>query len=143
MDNPIDKARERFYKRFFNYFSKINPEVKIKLENVLFEQPDAPWVALHVIEGDSIQAELSTNPIERAIGIVQIDIFIPEDDGTSIGQKLAWDAGKAFDRWEVRLTNEATSYFKTPERFNDLGTSNGFLHMAVRIPFRTDFKDLQ
>ena len=57
----------------------------IKFENAPFKQPETPWFALTLLDGNSFSTNLNPGKkIDRHVGIVQVDILVPELTGARL-----------------------------------------------------------
>jgi len=138
--NWFDAEREEFTRIFQNEFETIQ-NVAVKYQNKKFDQPkEVIWVAFHIMGGDGFQASLGTQPIERYIGMLQMDIMIPENSGMITANTLASAFGKVFSRRHIQVTDGVTSVFKPPLRPTFIEAMDGFARSIVRIPFRTDLQ---
>jgi hypothetical protein len=75
------------------------PSVPVKYENRNFTPPDnATWVAFSIRSGRVAEAAIG-GIMPRGIGIVYLQIFMPENAGTMIGRQLVDGFADVFDNW--------------------------------------------
>lgn len=137
----IEDARVVIIEMFRTQFDVLNPTIPIKYPNQKFDQPSAkPWVSIVIMGGESFQANLGiSNITERSVGIVQIDIMFPEDQGTKQMSELSETIGRIYSRKQKASGLLGSIVFKTPD-IEDMGIELGFYHYMIRIPFRRDQK---
>ena len=135
----IEASRAVIISEFKTKFDDANPSIPVKYPNHKFVQPDTTWAAIVILGGTSQQANLGVkNVTERHVGLVQIDIMVPEDEGTKEGGELAQAAGAIFSRQQFSAGTSSLT-FQTPE-IKPIGDDGGFDRTMVRIEFRRDEK---
>lgn len=113
-------------------------DVPIEYENVRFIAPNnAPYVAIHILEGKSFQTEISIRAVTRHPGVLQIDCLVPEDSASTYLDQLAEFVGKIFDRKSYILSDQARVVFRTPY-FKYLGEYDGWCRNVVSIDYYRD-----
>lgn len=116
------------------------PSTTIRFDNVPFSQPkNAPYVAVHIMDGSSFQANLGNRFTERHPGVVQIDVVVPKDGGKHTQNLMAEAIGSSFRALRASLADQASVQFKTPS-YKDLGEEGPWCVMAVSLPFIRDEK---
>lgn len=90
-------TRQAIEARFATAWAIAEPTVPVKYQNALFDQPaNSEWVALHVLDGPGAQASLETGPFHRYVGVIVIQIFVPENTGTQRARTLGDNAASVF-----------------------------------------------
>lgn len=111
----------------------------IKYANKKFEPPKTTaWVALTILTGIGRQASLgASNPLHRFTGVIQIDVFAPEDTGTATARGHADTIGDIYRRQQFSYSSSGTITCDTPY-ITDRGIENGWHRLVVSIPYRRD-----
>lgn len=110
-----------------------------KYENQRFTPPaQSAWVALTILNGEARRASIgTTTPLQRYPGIIQIDVYVPENTGTATARGHADTIASVFR--DVTFTAGTTGKvvcgtpYATP-----LGVADGWYRIAVTVPFRRD-----
>lgn len=120
-------------------FASTFPDVPIQYPNIAFSPPaDKTYIRISIIQGDSIQAQLTTTrQIDRHVGILQFDVVTPLDSGTSKQNDVADFLGKIYRRAAIPTLSAGTLNFKTPSILT-VGQERGADRLVVRIPFQRD-----
>jgi Bacteriophage related domain of unknown function len=117
------------------------PNVPVKYENRNFTPPDnQPWVSFSIRSGRVAEAAISAI-MPRGIGIVYLQIFMPENAGTMIGRQLADGLADVFDNWHyvyAATTNpRGDLWFKrvevVPQPIRD-----GWVNWVASVEFKHD-----
>ena len=139
----VNALRKHVETRLSTQLAITNPTVKIKYENVKFNQPsNQTYVSIYLLEGDSFQASLGTSFTERHVGVLQVDIMTPEGTGTQSRNALAETIGGFFRRNQALLEDGSYVQFRVP-RYTSLGNEGLFDRIAVSIPYYRDEKYTQ
>ena len=110
----------------------------IRYENVPFGAISTPYVALFIIDGQGQQISLGTAPVlRRWVGIIMIQVFVPQDTGTQIVKSYADTIGVIFDRAQFSSGNSGTIRCRVPS-IQSIGIQNGWQQINVSIPFIRD-----
>lgn len=115
-----------------NYMTANYPAVPVKYENVPFNQPDGPFVAVYVMSGDSFRANLGGNYRVRHACLIQIDVLVPVDKGTKDANNMAEGLGLLFQEQDVLLSDGARVIYRTPT-YETMSNQGGFYRKMVRI----------
>lgn len=129
--------------RFFNDLWQASEfaAVPVHWENHLFEVPDGEsYVAFSIVNGDGRQRELA-GPDDPALhrygGHVQIDVLVPEGEGTAQARAMADVVSNGFRRQWVDTEDAGSLTFHTPV-IRNLGTQQGRCRFVVSIRFTRD-----
>ena len=88
-----------------------------------------PWVRLTINHGESFTASVSSKPETRRTGLLQLQIFTAENQGSRPAALLADSLADHFEYWEGgKLTTEAASVQR-------IGPSDGWYQYNVSVPF--------
>ena len=109
----------------------------IRYENVPFGATSSPYVALFVIDGEGQQISLGTPALRRWVGIIMIQVFVPQDTGTQLAKGYADTIGAIFDRAQFSSGNSGTIRCRVPS-IQSIGIQNGWHQINVSIPFIRD-----
>ena len=113
------------------------PLIELIFANTDEKQPSGvASMALSILPGGSGQKSIGGSPIIRHVGLVQIDIFIPEGDGTREAGRLADAVALIFERQRLS-TSGGTIVFGTVDR-TPMPPKHGVYHTLVSFPFRRD-----
>lgn len=138
--SALDQVRQAVIQKLIaSGFAATFPDVPIQYPNTSFKTPDdKTYIRLSIIQGDSIQAQLSnTRSVDRHVGILQFDVVTPLDVGTKKQNDVADFLGKVYRRTNVVTPSAGTLVFKTPSTLT-VGQERGADRLVVRIPFRRD-----
>lgn len=122
-------------------FSANYTSTPVRYENLSFVQPDnASWVSLMILSGEGGQASLGgSSAIHRYGGVIQVDVFTPENSGTQAGRALADTVEAIFRQVQFSLGNSGVIHTQTPWVTN-LGVEDGWYRLVVTCPFFRDRK---
>lgn len=136
----LESLRKYVEHRLTSQLALTHPAVKIKYENVKFNQPSGSlFVAVYVIDGDSFPANLGDKFTERHVGIIQIDVMTPEGSGTSNRNKLSDRISEIFRIKQAVLDDGSSVTFRSP-RTTPLGNEGLFDRVAITFPYYRDEK---
>ena len=128
----FESTRRAFEARLSANFSAL----AIRYENVPWNQPDAtPWVALTLLDGQAVRANLGDAALHRFPGVLQIDIFQPEYTGMKTMRDHADTIAAIFPAGtQFSAGASGTIVMGVPE-FISLGVEEGWFHGVVTVPF--------
>lgn len=105
----------------------------IKWQNVVFdEETESIFVDLQVKEHDSERASLGPNPLHRSLGIISINVYVPENSGTATGRGIADDLAAIF-----RDASFSGIICRSPVVRN-IGSYEGHYVINMSVPFHRD-----
>jgi hypothetical protein len=118
------------------------PGLAIKYENRYFDLPvNVPWVGFFIRSGKVAEAAISA-VMPRGVGIVYLQIFLPENTGTLIARQYADAFADVFDNWHTIYPAsgnypQGDFWFK---RVNvaELPVKEGWLQWNCSIEFKHD-----
>lgn len=119
------------------YMAASYPGVPVKFPNVPWQQPETTWVDIHVLDGKSFPAELGVVAVDRHVGLVQVDVLIPRNQGTAVAIAMVEAICTQWRKQHVTLSDNAVLRFRVPE-YHDLGENGGFYRMCGRVPYVRD-----
>lgn len=128
-------AMERFAWDFLTYHP-----IPIQWPNSEFAEPkNAPWGVFNFIDGDPFPASVGSGRVNRYVGIIQIDVLVPEDTDMVAGMDMAETAAQVYA--DKTFTIEPGHYvrFKTG-KIEAVGRQNGSYRFMARVPFQRDVK---
>lgn len=130
-------TRRAIESRFANNWTATTTD-RIKYENVPFEQPTSgTWVALTILTGAAGIAGISTTPLNRYAGLIQVDIFAAEKTGSDASWALADSVSTIFRHKQFSAGSSGTITSRVPGVQN-MGVENGWHRLVVSIPFQRD-----
>lgn len=134
------KALEGYFKSHWT-----DPAVLI-FDNTNQPKPEAGdiYLTFRLVFSDGRQAELGAKNkqvLMRYDGLLQIDIMVPAEKGTAIGQKLADKAADILRRQQILDDAGGQITFKIPQKktFGVLNPTDRF-RVALSIPYIRDVK---
>ena len=134
----LDLMRKRIETVVTNAMAIQYPAITIKYENVRFTPPaKAKYIAIYILDGQSVQAELGDNAVIRYPGIVQVDCLAPEDTATSGLNVMAQFIADTLKRKNYQLEDGAFLKLRTPA-IKSLGTNAGWNRKVVTIDYLRD-----
>jgi Bacteriophage related domain of unknown function len=129
--------------RVKNLMAANYPTTPIQYDNVPFIQPKSEhYIAIHILDGESFQANLGNSFRERHPGVLQIDVLAPRDMGTKLQNQIAKTIGTAFTALNDRLSDGASVVFRTPS-YPDLGEQGPWKVCAVSVGYYRDERAVQ
>jgi hypothetical protein len=138
--NTIEQ--EVLTQRFIDEWVPLWPSVPVKYENRNFTPTvNEPWVAFTIRSGKVADAAISSI-MPRGIGIVFLQIFLPENAGTSLARQMADNFADVFDSWHTTYPAngkypQGDFWFKRTE-FTAVPQREGWLQWNVSIEFKHD-----
>ncbi len=114
-------------------------DIPLFFENI--PDPDTVdiYAVLHVIAGDTFPTGIVRDSRSRNVGIIQIDVYAPKDQGAGEGRGVAFEAGNYFRRLRITVAGEGGAVFKEPS-VSGRGTVRGRHKQMVTIPYYYDFR---
>lgn len=138
--SPLDEAREAITRRLVNSLAASQfASVRVKYPNQLFDEPQNElWASFNILWGDGVQASIGEPSVDRYVGLIQLDIYQPDNSGTKASNDLADYFSKLFRRYQIKPSPNNALTFRTPSLFFLGNTNRGFITTTVRVPFRRD-----
>lgn len=104
----------------------------VAFDNNRFVPPaSGAWVRLTIIPGDSFNASLGINHV-RNVGIISLQIFVPEDSGTRQARQLADQAAVILENQRFNgISTRAASLVRA-------GESGSYLQFNLNAPYYRD-----
>lgn len=135
-----DTQRAWIEERLINSLPLAPVEADVEINNVKFKTRDGvPYLTYFILGGDGKQAELVQGGYERHVGVLQIDVLVPENTGTGDLSRLAAWATKLFSRESVLLPDNARLRFRVGSH-TYLGVRDGLARRVVSVPYWRDEK---
>ena len=107
-------------------------------ENTELENPPGVYVALFIRSGSGDAHTLwTTSPRERFNGFVELQIFVPENEGLAQANRLLSSATAVFRRKTLQKGNSGRIVFRQPI-IRKIGDQDGRYQINVSIPYRRD-----
>lgn len=127
--------------RFASEFPLLFPSVPIIYSNMPVPKTMDTFVVMHVLASeDTIPINLGHAAKSRNVGLIQVDVFTPKDEGSGEAYRMAYKAGNIFKRRDLSVANEGLVVFKDPS-IQDRGEVRGRHKHMMRVPYRYDFTD--
>lgn len=128
--------RNAIESRFTTNYAAATP---VQYENIDFAQPsEAAWVSLRILSGDGNQVSIGTaRQVDRFAGIIQVDIYTPENGGTNAARVIGDSVFTIFNRAQFSTGDSGTITCRTPG-YRSLGVANGWYHAVVSVAYQRD-----
>lgn len=128
--------------RFQTEFPLVHPGIPMLFSNVPVAKTVDTFVCLHVLASeDTMPINLGRLAKSRNVGLIQVDVFTPKDQGAGEAYQMAYDAGMIFKRQDLNVGSEGLVVFKDPA-IQDRGEVRGRHKHMMRVPYRYDFQDM-
>lgn len=130
----FEAARKNIMAHFSSNFSGVAAD-KIAWDNVAFKPvTGSPWVRVSIQGNLNNFASIGGPSIKvRRLGIVFVQVFVPEGTGTLVADQLADDIADALEAKQL-LTGET---FQASTK-TEAGANNGWYQLNVSTPFYFD-----
>lgn len=133
----LDTMRSYAENSLATFMNANYPSVPVKYSNVPWRQPETEWVDIHVLDGKAFAAELGRVAVDRHVGLLQVDVLVPRNTGTSAAFQLIEAICNIWRKVDVSLSDNAVVKFRIPE-FHDMGENGGFYRVCGRVPYIRD-----
>lgn len=111
--------------------------------NVVYPNTDydpvlgTPFLDVHFLPGDIIQASIGTESKNRSVGIYQIDIYTPKSQGTYASKEIVDDLFPFFNRGTV-ITNGSNTLRITSFKIGRANNEDAWYRQMIEIAYRSD-----
>ncbi len=107
------------------------------------KEPDEPskYVTYHDLAGDARQGELVAGGFDRAVGVLQIDIMVPENSGTHLLSPMGDWFNATLKKKSFTLANNAVLNFRVGSH-RYIGATQGMGRQSFRIGYWRDDRKL-
>ncbi len=130
----FDDERRAFEARMAAQFTAL----PIKYENVPFKQPTTGWVDFQILPAGGGRISVGTTvKRHRYLGNLQIDIYLPEDTGSSDARSHADTIEAIFRDQQFSAGDSGTITCRTPVYVKG-GIVKGYLRGILSIPYQRD-----
>lgn len=142
MSNRNQIEQEVITNKFVSEWTPRFPQIPVKYENRNFTPPvNQPWVSFSIRSGRVAEAAISAI-MPRGIGIVYLQIFLPENAGTLIAREMTDRLADVFDNWHyvyAATTNypRGDFWFKRVE-VAPAGIRDGWTQWNATVEFKHD-----
>ena len=127
---------------FVNYMTANHPGVPYFFDNSKATKEQAIHAVLHVLPSeDVIPINLGITSKSRNVGLIQVDVYGPKDEGSGPTNTLAYQIGRAFKRQQLTIVSEDGHCVLKDHSVQSRGEVRGKHKEQMRIPYRYDFKD--
>ncbi len=114
------------------------PTAKFQPENTKFEPPQgAAYISAMILAGDGKAAELGGRRFERHVGVLQVDILYPENEGTGVPTRMGDYICGLFKQNQQLLADDSVLTFRVGAH-RSLGVSAELYRRSCRIPYWRD-----
>ncbi|ARK07414.1 hypothetical protein LAV_00014 [Sphingobium phage Lacusarx] len=134
----MSKEAERKY--LSRVFTRIGVDLPVKMPNLAFDIPkNAPYGEFHIMGTKPfvVGGAGENKIVNRYVGMVQLNIWIPEGKGTKGAAEAGDKFAKMFAHKSGRDTAGSNYVFKGAETINP-DVKNAYTVQVVRIPFHRD-----
>jgi hypothetical protein len=136
--SSLDSVREEITRRLAVALStSVHSSISVWYPNRPFIQPTGQhWIKVCFLGGEGIQTNLGDRPFERYVGILQLEVMSPEDNGSKLSSDILDFLGKIFSRQQFYTDQNNVVTFKVPTYMLSDNIVNNYVKQIVRIPFR-------
>jgi hypothetical protein len=121
----------------------------LKLPNFPFQQPKSDpqgplWAAFHIIAGGSIPAELGDREtaMNKATGIVQFEVYAPEDSGDGPATRAAGAFRKRINRKGLSVPGAGSvTFYASSVRPHPGGAKNGWFCVLAEATYIFHYRE--
>ena len=107
-----ENIRSKISDLFKTEFGVSNPTVLVDYENQKFTQPTGqPWVRLTIIDGDDYRENIGDFNAFKTMGVVNVQIMVPEKTGTKVMRDIADDVKLIFLDRQVTMTGGSITFY--------------------------------
>jgi hypothetical protein len=113
------------------------PTVTIRWENVdTAKTSEGVLIAPRIMPGKSFRRDIGGKKSKRAVGIMQVDVMVPDDTATGLRNEIAEFLGDFFEEKQYFVSKGKVT-FENPE-YSNRGFNNGFYRLVLRLPYTID-----
>ena len=116
------------------------PNVPIFFSNTPIPDTQGVYAQIFVVSGDTFPINLGITAKSRNVGIIQISVVGPKDQGAGATHDIAYAAGRFFRRKSRNIGTEGHVVYKDPT-VKDMELDDGKHIYAAMVPYRYDFVD--
>ena len=111
----------------------------VKYENIPFNQPDgSPWIQMTILPGSGLNASIgTTRSVQRHVGIIQFDVYVPEMTGTGTARTIADSIATIWRNKQFEAGDSGTITTYVPS-YQSLGVNEGWYHGVVTVSYQRD-----
>lgn len=129
--------------KFVTDYAVLRPSAQVWFENAPVPAHAPVQVFLHVLASEDVLAiNIGNKSKSRNVGLIQVDVFVPKDEGSGRAYNYAYDAGRVFKRQVITVHGEGKITLRDPG-ITSRGDVNGKFSYMMRVPYRYDFTDVQ
>lgn len=122
--------------------SSRQPGLLLAFENTKFTQPKGTaWVYVSILPGDTKRADIGSTQRYHTCGVVNCQIFVPEDTGTQLLRQIGDSITASLIDRQIQIAGQGSCTFYGVERKNR-GTMNGWYSHTVACEYRAWIIDL-
>lgn len=125
--------------RFRDHMNAQYPTLPLEYSNTDVPETVAEFAVIHIMASDdTVPICIGGASMNRNVGIIQVDVYTPKDQGTGEGREIAHFAGKVFKRKDFSVGVEGKATFKE-HTVLDRGEVWGRHKEEMRVPYWYDF----
>ena len=133
----FEDERRAIESRFASNFTTVTAD-RIAWENRRFKQPDTgTWVRFTVLNGETRNAALSNTILKRTIGVIAVQVFVPELTGTKTAREAADAVATVFQNQQFSAGNSGTITCRAAS-IRSIGIDAGWFQINVTCPYQRD-----
>lgn len=126
---------------FADAMAILYPDMSVYFSNSAVPKDLDEYAVIHIMASeDVIPINLGITAKSRNVGVIQVDVYTPQDTGAGLGSTIANAIGKVFKRQVVAAGTEGQITFKDSSVV-DRGEVRGRHKQQMRVPYRYDFSD--
>lgn len=135
----LQATRTKIVSEVHTYMSVQNPGLAIVGDNLPYpKSPNDPWLHIAFIPGIRYRTNIGTQPRWRQLGILNVNVMVPEDTGSDACWALVDDVIASIEDKSYELSGNGgkVSVFNTD--VTPRGILNGYWTVSVKMEFRKD-----
>lgn len=107
-------------------------------ENQKFDIPaGTPWVKITILNGAGRQASINSSPLQRYVGVIQIDVFVKQDSGTATARTHADTIEAIFRNAQFSAGSSGTITCRTPS-ITPVPDQDEWYQLSVSVSYHRD-----
>lgn len=131
-------AQRAFIEKFLlNTFKSAHPTFKVLINNAISPKEMSRYVEYTDLAGDARQGELTGRSFDRAVGVLQIDIMVPEDSGSGELSRIGDWFNAMLKKQSFTLSDNSVLVFRVGSH-RYIGVNSKMARQSFRIGYYRD-----
>lgn len=120
-----------------NSFAAAQPDFQVVVGNIKEPTEPSRYVTYHDMAGEALQGELTGKSFDRAVGVLQIDIMVPENEGTHRLFEVGDYLKEVLSKKSFTLPNNSVLVFRVGSH-RYIGVNSQLARQSFRIGYYRD-----